>query len=152
MPEAYLRVPSSGPLEDALAEEFQRAEADQGVVFEAADVSDQWREITEELGAAFDLAQAAARAGKPVVFIVSSSDLLGQRGAGPAMVACGLLSGARTLAFEGRKQGFPANVLATESDSDPRQVALWARRLFEEEGPSGEVVRLGSGHVGKALP
>ena len=152
MPEAYLRVPSAGPLEDALAEAFQRASADQGVVFVAAEVSDQWSDVAAELGEAFELTRGATRAGRPVVFIVASADLLGQRGAGPAMVACGLLSGARTLAFENRKHGIPANVLATEPDSAPEDVARWARRLFEENGPSGELVRLGAGHVGKALP
>ena len=74
-------------------------------------------------------------------------------GEGPprAMVACGLLSGARTAAIEGLKPGIPVNVLAVEDDTTPETVAMWVARLAEPGGPSGELVHLGSAHLGKAL-
>ncbi|MFQ5966126.1 MAG: hypothetical protein ACE5MI_00780 [Acidimicrobiia bacterium] len=153
MTEAFLQVPDDyETLREALASEITPAAIDKGLVLVPSAVTDAWSDIAAELSQAFELTQQAARAGGPVTYIVQAADLLGQLGAGRAMVACGLLSGARTLAFETRKQGIAANVLATEPASPPELVARWARRLLEAGGPSGEVVRLGAGHVGKALP
>ncbi|MGH8875548.1 MAG: hypothetical protein ACRDVM_09920, partial [Acidimicrobiia bacterium] len=83
-----------------------------------------------------------------VVYLVDGPDLLGQRGAGRAMVACGLLSGARTAAIE----GVAVNVVAVEEGTPPAVIAVWAGRLLERDGPTGELVRLGGSHLGKALP
>lgn len=149
--QARLRIP------DDLLPAFEQAGREPGVpeeglVFAAARVGDEWPEVMAELTEAFLLSREAASAGAPVVYIVHNDDLLGRRGAGAAMVATGLLSGARTLAFEGRKTGTPANVLVVEDVSPPEQIARWAVRLLERDGPSGELVHLGSQHVGKALP
>lgn len=149
--QAHLRIPES------LAGAFAAAgcghgPAESGLVFAAGEVGDGWEEVLAELTEAFHLSRSAAIAGAPVVYVVHNDDLLGRRGPGPAMVATGLLSAARTLAFEGRKAGVAANVLAIEADSAPESVARWALRLLEPDGPSGEVLHLGSLHVGKALP
>lgn len=139
-----LRVPDE--LEAALDD------IDVGVVFFAKRVTDEWESVLSELTVAFEMTRHAFREETPVVYVIHQADLLGQRGPGPAMVATGLLSGARTAAIEGRKPGVPVNVLAIEGDEPPEVVGTWCRRLLESDGPTGELVRLGGDHLGKALP
>lgn len=121
------------------------------VVIVAPPSVDGWDGVRTALIEAFVATRDAAAAGRPVVVIVHGDDLLGRRGAPRAMVACGLLSGARTAAIEGRRPGIPVNVLAVEDDTTPETVAMWVARLAEPGGPSGELVHLGSAHLGKAL-
>ncbi|MFO7547685.1 MAG: hypothetical protein R6X29_02260 [Acidimicrobiia bacterium] len=130
----------------------ESGEPGDGLVFVAAEVGSEWPDVLAELTTAFELTRRSAQAGGPIVYVVHNDDLLGRRGPGPAMVATGLLSGARTLAFETAKVGVPANVLAVEADSPIEVIARWTVRLLEPDGPSGELVRLGALHVGKALP
>ncbi len=125
--------------------------ASDGLVFEARDCSDAWDAIAAELGLAFDLAQQASRTPAPIVFVVDGDDLLGRRGAARAMVATGLLSASRTAAVELAKSGTPVNTLAIRSDTDPAIAARWVNNLLAG-GTSGELVRLGTAHIGKALP
>lgn len=139
-----------GVLADALARSSLPVGA---LVFVAkADVSDEWRDVSAELSDAFDLSKAAAAESGPVVYVVDGDDLLGRRGSGGAMVACGLLSAARTLALETARSGVPVNVIATGEDTSPDLVAFWAEALCRPGGVNGELVRLGSSHLGKALP
>lgn len=149
--DALLRIPSDWtvPFRDA---GFEEATPEAGVVFVAAPVTEDWESVLAELTEAFRLTRSAARAGAPVVYVVHHDDLLGRRGPGPAMVATGLLSAARTTAFEGRKAGTPVNVVAVEDATDPQVVASWAARLLGPGGPTGELLRLGGAHLGKALP
>lgn len=122
-----------------------------GLVF-AADVhGDDWPSIEAELTTAFEFSRATARAGAPITYIVHNDDLLGRRGAGRAMVATGLLSAARTAAVELVKTGVPVNVLAVEDETDPLTVARWVALVTEPGGPTGELIHLGPGHIGKAL-
>jgi hypothetical protein len=124
---------------------------DEGLVF-AADVhGDDWPSIEAELTTAFGLSRAAARAGASITYIVHNDDLLGRRGAGRAMVATGLLSAARTAAAELVKAGVAVNVLAVEDETDPATVARWVGFVSEPGGPTGELIHLGPGHIGKAL-
>lgn len=106
----------------------------------------------EEMVEAFTLSQQAARAGAPVVYVVESADLLGRNGAGRAMVATGLLSAARDLAQETVRAGIPVNVLATDATASPETVNTWIARLLQEPGTTGELIRLGSTHLARALP
>jgi hypothetical protein len=108
--------------------------------------------VAAELTEAFGMSKQAAVAGVPIVYVVDGPALLGQSGTGPAMVACGLLSAARSAAIEGRKGGVAVNVLALEPDTEPSAVAIWCERLLEGDGPTGELIRLGGAHLGKALP
>lgn len=122
-------------------------------IFRTRQVRDDWAEVRAELERAFNLSREAARAGQNLVYVVHHDDLLGRRGAGNAMVAAGLLSAARTAAIEGSRKGWTANVLAHDDDSDPELIDGWAERLAEDSfGVTGEVIRLGAGHLGKALP
>lgn len=117
------------------------------------EVSDDWAEVSAELDRAFQMSRAAAQAGENFVFVVHHDDLLGRRGPGRAMVATGLLSAARTAAIEGARKGWTANVVAYDDEADPELVRGWAERLAEDSfGVTGELIRLGPAHLGKALP
>jgi hypothetical protein len=115
-------------------------------------VGDDWGEIRAELDRAFQMSRAAAREEESFVYVVHHDDLLGRRGAGDAMVASGLLSAARTAALEGVRKGWTANVIARDENADPKEVELWAERMLESHGVTGELIRIGSTHIGKALP
>lgn len=122
-------------------------------IHHAQPVGEGWDEIRSELERAFQMSRSAAQAGESFVFVVHHDDLLGRRGAGNAMVATGLLSAARTAAIEGSRKGWSANVVAFDDDADPEVVRRWAERLAgDSDGVTGELIRLGSSHLGKALP
>jgi len=123
-----------------------------GVVLWAREVGDDWEEVRSVLTDAFLAGRSAAQAGDSFVFVVHQDDLLGRRGAGNAMVACGLLSAARTAALEGATKGWTANVVAFDEDAARSTVEAWAQRLLDSEGVTGELIRVGPGHLGKALP
>jgi hypothetical protein len=97
---------------------------------------------------AFELSQEAARAGEPMVFVLSQEDLLGQRGVPGAMLANALLSAMRTLAAEGHR----ANAIAVGAEADPDHVTQWVRQLMSGPGVSGELIRVDAAHVGKLQP
>lgn len=122
-------------------------------IFRARQVGDDWGEVRSELERAFQLSRDAAQSEESFVFVVHHDDLLGRRGPGNAMVATGLLSAARTAAIEGSRKGWTANVLAFDDDSDPELIDVWAERLAQDtQGVTGELIRLGASHLGKALP
>jgi D-serine deaminase-like pyridoxal phosphate-dependent protein len=126
---------------------------DDALVFVAnGAVSDGWAAVLDELTSAYELSQAAVRAGGPIVYVLESDDLLGRRGIGSAMVACGLLSAARTLALETARAGVPVNVLALGATTTRDAVRFWVQSLCGSNGPNGELIRLGADHLGKALP
>ena len=126
---------------------------DGALVFVAnSDVSDEWAAVLDELTEAFDLSQAAAIRGGPIVYLVDGDDLLGRRGIGGAMVACGLLSAARTLALETARGGNAVNVVAVGASTTADSVKHWVEALCRPDGPNGELIRLGADHLGKALP
>ncbi len=147
------RVPAGlGALADALAGVI----GPEGALVFVADpaIGDEWEGVAAQFREAFDSTRRALGAGAPVVYVVDQRDLLGRRGLGAAMAAAGLLSGARAAAFEMRRAGVPVNVVATEEGSPPEAVAAWVGRLLDPGpgGPTGELVRLGGDHLGKALP
>jgi hypothetical protein len=122
------------------------------VIHWAPEVSDDWGEVLAALTRAFEASRAAAQAGESIVYVVHNDDLLGRRGTGKAMVAAGLLSAARTAALEGIKDGWTVNVVAFSAGTDPETVADWADHLIESSDVTGEVLRIGPDHIGKALP
>lgn len=122
-------------------------------IHRAGRVSDDWDDVKAELDRAFQMARSAAQAGESFVFVLHHDDLLGRRGAGNAMVATGLLSAARTAGIEGSRKGWTANVVAFDDDAEPDLVQEWAERLAgDSSGVTGELIRVGSSHLGKALP
>lgn len=119
----------------------------------AGRVGDDWEEVRSEMERAFEMSRAAAIVGESFVYVVHHDDLLGRRGAGMAMVATGLLSAARTAAMEGWRKGWTVNVVAYDDDADEALVKSWAERLAtDSSGVTGELIRVGSSHLGKALP
>ncbi len=137
----------------ALTDHLGRADLPpEGVVFEATERVTDWEGAREALLRAFTITQEAARAEAPVVYVVHSDDLLGRRGAPAAMVATGLLSGARTAAIELSRKGTVVNVVAVSEGTDPAVTARWVAHLTDPTGPTGEIVRLDPSHLGKALP
>lgn len=121
-------------------------------VFDASAPVADWAAAKASLMGAFALSQDAARKGTPIVYVVHGEDLLGRRGVPSAMVATGLLSAARTAAIELARQNTVVNVLAVGDDTEPEVVAHWVAQLSDPTGPTGEVIRLDPGHLGKALP
>ncbi len=122
-----------------------------GAIHWAEDVGEDWAAVIAELTRAFQLSRSAAQAEESIVYVVRQDDLLGRRGAGNAMVACGLLSAARTAALEGARKGWTANVVAFDEVDDRAMVEEWARRLVDDGAVNGELIRIGSGHIGKTL-
>ena len=119
----------------------------------AEDVGNDWSAVRAELDRAFQMSRTAAQAEESFVYVVHHDDLLGRRGPGNAMVATGLLSAARTAAIEGSRKGWTANVIAYEDETDRDLVQGWAEHMAgDSHGVSGELIRLGTGHLGKALP
>lgn len=118
----------------------------------AEQVGDDWADVKNELDRAFQMSRTAAQAEESFVYVVHHDDLLGRRGAGNAIVATGLLSAARTAAIEGSRKGWTANVIAYDDDADPQQVERWANWMLDSNGATGELIRIGNSHLGKALP
>lgn len=116
-------------------------------------IDDDWDEVRDELERAFVAAREAARSGMSFVFVVNNDDLLGRRGAGNAMVATGILSAVRTAGLEGVRDGWTANVVAWEGSEAPADsVTEWAERMLSSSEVTGALIRIGPGHLGKALP
>lgn len=112
-----------------------------------------WPTTVDALTDVFTKAKAAAVAGSPIVFVVSSDALLGRTGTADAMAANGVVSAARTLAAEVRKQGVPVNCVASSEATPVDAVVRWALQLLSggADDPTGEVVQLGGAQIGKAL-
>jgi hypothetical protein len=108
--------------------------------------------LEAELLQCFRLSREAVAAEAPVVYVVAQADLLGHRGPLGAMRAGALLSGARSLAFEGARAGLAANTIALGPEPDPAHVATCARVLLSDAGVSGEVLRVDADHFGKVIP
>lgn len=111
-----------------------------------------WGAVEEELVHAFVGSRQAAIAGESIVYVVSNDALLGREGPARAMVAAGLVSAARTAAVEGSRKGWTANVVAYDEGTDPQVIMSEAGRLLQSGAITGEVIHLGTGHIGKALP
>lgn len=122
-------------------------------IHHASRVGDDWDEVRAELERAFQMSRTAAQAEESFVYVVHHDDLLGRRGAGNAMVATGLLSAARTAAIEGSRKGWTANVVAYDDETGEATVRTWAEKLAQDpSGVTGELIRVGSSHIGKVLP
>jgi hypothetical protein len=121
-------------------------------IHHALPVGDDWGEVRAELDRAFQMSRHAAQTGESFVYVVHHDDLLGRRGAGNAMVATGLLSAARTAALEGSRKGWTVNVIAHDDEVATEDVEQWATWMLDSHGVTGELIRLGPSHLGKALP
>jgi NAD(P)-dependent dehydrogenase (short-subunit alcohol dehydrogenase family) len=106
-------------------------------------------DIESALLDAFRTLRAAVEAGQPAVVIVRDSDLLGHGEPADAAVAAGLVGMVRAFATEGTRDGWVLNALAVDPDVTATARAEWIARLSEPNGITGELVRLGPGHLGR---
>jgi hypothetical protein len=118
----------------------------------AEGVGNDWAEMRDELERIFRLSRETAQAEASFVYVVRTEHLLGKGGIGNAMVATGLLSAARTAALEGSRKGWTVNVIGVDDDTEPAQVDQLAETVAATGGVTGELIRFGPGHLGKALP
>jgi hypothetical protein len=91
----------------------------------------------------FTAAREALLAGRPVIFEVSASDLLGHGGVADAALANAMVGLARALALEGVRAGWRVNVVARESGGDVDTAFL------DDLALTGQLLHLGSGHLGR---
>jgi hypothetical protein len=146
-------APGLAPVADALAAAgVAQGTAEDGVVYGPAPSAAAWDDVERALLEGFRVSKAGAGADAPVVYLVSQPALLGHLGPLPAMLAAGLVSGARALGMEGARRGRRANAVAYGDDTPPEVVATWACALLQHAGPSGEVVHLAPAHHGKVRP
>ena len=94
---------------------------------------------------AFHRSQEAARNQEPIVYVLKQKDLLGQDTVLGAILAGALLSAVKTLAAEKNV----ANAVAI--GDDPTNADHWIGILHDQTHVTGELIRLGPGHIGKAL-
>jgi hypothetical protein len=152
---AHLHLPDEPRgLDRALAEAgVAEGEPSDGLVFaQRSGGLDAFDEVEDEMVRSFRLTKAAVSAGAPIVYVVCFADLMGQRGALPAMLANGLLSATRSIGMEGQREGRAANAVAYDPGAQPAHVAFWVKSLLESHGVTGEVVSVGPGHLGKVTP
>jgi hypothetical protein len=127
-------------------------DVEEGVVFVARRDLTDWPEVERELTEAFRLAQQASEADAPLVFVVESDALLGRGGPFDSMVATGLVSGARTLAFEGVRKGRYVGIIATDRSDEAGDLGEAIQYAVASRAGHGQVVTLGTGHVGAMFP
>lgn len=104
--------------------------------------------VGTQLDAAFATLKQAVADNEPVTVVVSDADLLGQGDPCDAAVAAALLGMVRTVAIEGAKQGFRVNCVTHRDGAS--SVAATAEGIAAIEGLSGQLVRPGVKHLGKA--
>jgi NAD(P)-dependent dehydrogenase (short-subunit alcohol dehydrogenase family) len=109
--------------------------------------SDDPAAVGSVLTGAFGAARDALEAGRPVVFVVGTGDLLGQGDPLDAAVATGLLGMMRTLAIEGGKPGWRVNVVAGGAEDDGAVEETVA--LLGSSSLTGQLLQIGGANLGK---
>ncbi len=136
----------------ALRELVAALPADGPAAFAPPEPLEMWGEAEDALVEAFHATQAAAREGRPIVYVVRAGDVLGHGEPLAAAVAVGLVSGARAVGVEGVERAGRASVLACDDDADAAQVARGVALLADEAVGPGQVLFAGTAHVGKLVP
>jgi NAD(P)-dependent dehydrogenase (short-subunit alcohol dehydrogenase family) len=106
--------------------------------------------VEPQLTAGFLQLRAAVLEGEPAVVVVDDADLLGQGDPADAAVATGLLGLVRALAMEGARDGWRVNAVSCrgeDPDLDDTVSGVLAMRAL-----SGQLIRLGTAHIGKVIP
>ncbi len=103
--------------------------------------------VERAIVAAFEAIRSSLSAGASVLVVLSDGDLLGQGDPADAAVASALLGLVRAAALEGEKQGWMINAV---SRRDPG-VCL-PTEAIAEMALSGQLIRVGTGHLGRILP
>jgi hypothetical protein len=103
--------------------------------------------VTGALTSAFTAARDGLEAGRSVVVVLDSGDLLGQGDPLDAAVATGLLGMVRTLGIEGRKPGWRINVVAGVSGEEDAVEATIA--TVAGSALTGQLLNVGGAELGK---
>jgi hypothetical protein len=115
------------------------------VIFHQPETPADFAGVQDVLLDAFHRSQEAARNQEPIVYVLSQRDLLGQDTVLGAILANALLSAVKTLAGEKNV----ANAVAIGDDA--AHAEHWIAIVHDQSDVTGELIRLGPGHVGKAL-
>lgn len=103
--------------------------------------------VGSALTGAFARARDALEAGRAVVFVVGTGDLLGQGDPLDAAVATGLLGMMRTLAIEGARPGWRVNVVAGGAEDGAAIEETVA--LLGSSSLTGQLLQVGGANLGK---
>jgi len=107
-------------------------------------------DVADQLRDAFLRARDAIDASEPVVIVAQAPDLLGQGTVEDAAVATGLLGLMRAITFEGASKGWQINMIAVDAGSQaPEELLAMAR---QPGALRGQVLNVGTGHMGKVIP
>ena len=115
------------------------------MIYHQPDAPAEFAGVEAALLDAFHRSQEAARNQEPIVYVLRQRDILGQDTVLGAILANALLSAVRTLAAEKNV----ANAVAIGDDA--AHAEHWIAILHDQNDVTGELIRLGPGHVGKAL-
>jgi len=107
--------------------------------------------VTAALTGAFAEVRAAVLDERPVVLVLDDRDLLGQGGVVDAGVATGMLGLVRAFALEGVKPGWRVNAVTHRGDAEDAAV-VEAVAWLGGSGLSGQLLRVGTDHLGKVWP
>jgi hypothetical protein len=107
--------------------------------------------VTAALTAAFAEIRAAVLAERPVILVLDDRDLLGQGGVVDAALATGMLGLVRAFALEGVKPGWRVNAVTHRGDPEASAVVETAAWVGDS-GLSGQLLRVGTDHLGKVWP
>lgn len=126
-----------------------------GLVFAPRSDLDAWEDAEAELLEAFRLSQEAMIADAPVVYVLHADAVLGRASVLDSAVADGLVGGARSLAFEGKRRARYAAVVGIESGETPeslRELRRTVEFLTGARAAAGQVIMLTDEHLGAMLP
>lgn len=120
-----------------------------GLVYDASTSNPaDWAALEAQLDEVFRLTQEAVLAGEPIVYVVHEPSIWGHGDPLRAALATALMGGARSAAVEGARAGLAANVVATDDDVDPAQLAGTIDFLLAS-GLTGQVITCGTTHLGR---
>jgi len=112
-------------------------------------VGEDYERVTRALTDAFSEMRAAVLAERPVVALLDDRDLLGQGTVADAALATGMLGLVRAFALEGARVGWKVNALTHRGEQDDVDDLL---ALLAGTGLSGQLIRIGTEHLGRVWP
>jgi len=120
-----------------------------GLVYDAS-ASDpvDWAALEAELDEVFRLTQEAVLSGEPIVYVIHEPAVWGHATPLRSALATALMGGMRSAAVEGARAGLTANVVATDDNVDPAQLADTIEFL-QTSGLTGQLLTCGTTHLGR---
>jgi hypothetical protein len=105
--------------------------------------------VADALTDAFSQMRAGVLAGRPVVVLLDDRDLLGQGTIADAAVATGMLGLVRAFALEGAREGWQVNAVTHRGEQEQLDATA---ELLASGGLSGQLIRIGTDHLGRVWP